>query len=73
MMKQVQGDWECHLMKKWQIIFSHKQFHTKDVAKDYWHEVKNEKINLKTMRSLGEMVKRTTKDKEMVSQNQCRL
>ena len=35
------------------------QLHTKDVAKDYWHEVKNDNINLEDWCVLwGEMVKR---------------
>lgn len=35
------------------------QLHTKDVAKDYWHEVKNDNINLDDWCVLwGEMVKR---------------
>lgn len=49
MMKQVQGEIDaCHYNEE--MADMHLcligQLHTKDVAKDYWHEVKNDNINL---------------------------
>lgn len=45
---------------------------TKDVSKDYWHEVKNDNITINDWCVLwGEMVKRNDeKIKKMVSKNQ---
>lgn len=62
MMKQVKGEiGACHYDEE--MADMHLcligQLHTKDVAKDYWHEVKNENINLEDWCVLwGEMVKR---------------
>lgn len=62
MMKQVQGEiGSCHYDEE--MADMHLcligQLHTKDVAKDYWHEVKNDNINLEDWCVLwGEMVKR---------------
>lgn len=62
MMKQVQGEiGACHYNEE--MADMHLcligQLHTKDVAKDYWHEVKNDNINLEDWCVLwGEMVKR---------------
>ena len=62
MMKQVQGEiCECHFDEEMADIHLCliNQLHIKDVAKDYWHEVKNDKINLEDWCVLwGEMVKR---------------
>lgn len=61
-MKQVQGEiGACHYNEE--MADMHLcligQLHTKDVAKDYWHEVKNDNINLEDWCVLwGEMVKR---------------
>lgn len=49
MMKHVRGEiGECHYNEE--MADMHLciigQLHTKDVAKDYWHEVKNDKINM---------------------------
>ena len=49
MMKQVQGEiGDCHFDEEMADIHLCiiNQLHTKDVAKDYWNEVKNDKINL---------------------------
>ena len=62
MMKQVKGEiGACHYDEE--MADMHLcligQLHTKDVAKDYWHEVKNDNINLEDWCVLwGEMVKR---------------
>ena len=62
MMKQVQGEiGEFHFDEE--MADMHLcligQLHTKDIAKDYWHEVKNDNINLEDWCVLwGEMVKR---------------
>lgn len=62
MMKQVKGEiGACHYDEE--MADMHlcliEQLHTKDVAKDYWHEVKSDKINLEDWCVLwGEMVKR---------------
>jgi hypothetical protein len=62
MMKQVQGEVaECHYDEEMADLHLCLigQLHTKDVAKDYWHEVKNDNINLDDWCVLwGEMVKR---------------
>lgn len=62
MMKQVQSEiGDCHFDEE--MTDMHLcligQLHTKDVAKDYWNEVKNDNINLEDWCVLwGEMVKR---------------
>lgn len=62
MMKQVQGEIDaCHYDEE--MVDMHLcligQLHTKDVAKDYWHEVKNDNITINDWCVLwGEMVKR---------------
>ena len=62
MMKQVNGEiGACHYDEE--MADMHLcligQLHTKDIAKDYWHEVKNDNINLEDWCVLwGEMVKR---------------
>ena len=62
MMKQVQSEiGECNFDEE--MADMHLcligQLHTKDIAKDYWHEVKNDNINLEDWCVLwGEMVKR---------------
>jgi hypothetical protein len=62
MMKQVQGEVaKCHYDEEMADLHLCLigQLHTKDVAKDYWHEVKNDNINLDDWCVLwGEMVKR---------------
>ena len=62
MMKQVHGEiGECHFDEEMADIHLCLigQLHTKDVAKDYWNEVKNDNINLDDWCVLwGEMVKR---------------
>lgn len=61
-MKQVQGEiGACHYNEE--MADMHLcligQLHTKDVAKDYWHEVKNDNITINDWCVLwGEMVKR---------------
>lgn len=62
MMKQIQGEvYGCNYDEE--MADMHLcligQLHTKDVAKDYWHEVKNDKINIADWCVLwGEMVNR---------------
>lgn len=62
MMKQIQGEisdghYDNEMADMHLCLIG--QLHTKDVAKDYWHEVKNDKINLDDWCVLwGEMVNR---------------
>ena len=62
MMKQIQGELSCCNYDE-EMADMHLcligQLHTKDVANDYWHEVKNDKINISDWCVLwGEMVNR---------------
>lgn len=62
MMKQVQGEiGSCHYdeeMARMHLCLI-EQYHTADVAKDYWHEVESDKITLPDWLVLwGEMVRR---------------
>lgn len=60
-MKQVHGEiGSCHYNEEMSDMHLCLigQLHTKDVAKDYWHEVKNDNINLEDWCVLwGEMVR----------------
>lgn len=62
MMKQVQCEiGECHFDEEMADLHLCLigQLHTKDAAKDYWHEVKNDNITINDWCVLwGEMVKR---------------
>lgn len=65
MMKQVQCEsGECHFDEEMADIHLCliNQLHTKDIAKDYWHEVKNDNITINDWCVLwGEMVKQNDK------------